>query len=81
MKKSLNYKVVDLVESYNFRINFILIGVQTKKVMIFLREIVPAATGNGGRNPPQYPRRGYFSSRRLNGGRSTAAPYRRFTWR
>jgi hypothetical protein len=31
-KKSLNYKVVDLVESYNFRINFILIRVQTKKL-------------------------------------------------
>jgi hypothetical protein len=42
--------------------------------MIFQIEIVPAATGNGGRNPLQYPRRGYFSSRRLNGGRSTVAP-------
>jgi hypothetical protein len=42
--------------------------------MIFQIDIVPAATGNGGRNPLQYPRRGYFSSRRLNGGRSTVAP-------
>jgi hypothetical protein len=31
-EKSLNYKVVDLVESYNFRIKFILIRVQTKKL-------------------------------------------------
>jgi hypothetical protein len=30
MKKSFNYKVVDLVESYNFQINFILIQVHTK---------------------------------------------------
>jgi hypothetical protein len=31
-EKYLNYKVVDLVESYNFYINFILIRVQTKKL-------------------------------------------------
>jgi hypothetical protein len=31
-EKSLNYKVVYLIESYNFRINIILIQVQTKKL-------------------------------------------------
>jgi hypothetical protein len=36
-----------------------------QKVMIFWREVVSTATGNNGRNPLQYPRRGYCSSRRL----------------
>jgi hypothetical protein len=33
--KTLNYKVVDLVESYNFLIKFTSIRVQTKKLQIF----------------------------------------------
>jgi hypothetical protein len=33
--KTLNYKVVDLVEIYNFHINFTSIQVQTKKLQIF----------------------------------------------
>jgi hypothetical protein len=33
--KTLNYKVVDLVESYNFHIKFTSIQVQTKKLQIF----------------------------------------------
>jgi hypothetical protein len=33
--KILNYKVVDLVESYNFYIKFISIRVQTKKITNF----------------------------------------------
>jgi hypothetical protein len=33
--KTLNYKVVDLVESYNFHIQFTSIRVQTKKLKIF----------------------------------------------
>jgi hypothetical protein len=34
-EKSLNYKVVDLDESYNLYIKFIFIQVHTKKVLIF----------------------------------------------
>jgi hypothetical protein len=34
-EKSLNYKVVDIVKSYNFRINFISIRVHTKKLRVF----------------------------------------------
>jgi hypothetical protein len=37
-EKSLNYKVIDLVESYNFHINFISIQVH-KKVKIFLKKL------------------------------------------
>jgi hypothetical protein len=36
-EKSLNYKVIDLVESYNFYINFIFIRVHTKKIWFFKR--------------------------------------------
>jgi hypothetical protein len=43
-KKCLNYKVVDLVESYNFHINFIPIRVHTKKLRFF-REVEPTITG------------------------------------
>jgi hypothetical protein len=42
-KKNLNYKVVDLVERYNFHIKFTSIGVQTKKTRL------PTAVGDGGR--------------------------------
>jgi hypothetical protein len=37
-EKSLNYKIVDHVESYNLRINFILIRVRTKKNYDFFEE-------------------------------------------
>jgi hypothetical protein len=52
-EKSLDYKVVDLVESCNFYINFILIQIHTKSYDFF-REVAPAATGNGDMNPLQY---------------------------
>jgi hypothetical protein len=35
MEKTLNYKVVDLVQSYNFHIKFTYIRVQTKKLQFF----------------------------------------------
>jgi hypothetical protein len=34
-EENLNYKVVDLVESYKFYINFILIRIHTKKLRYF----------------------------------------------
>jgi hypothetical protein len=40
MEKTLNYKVVDLVESYNFHIKFTFIRVQTKK-LFFLNKLYP----------------------------------------
>jgi hypothetical protein len=55
-EKSSNYKVVDIIESYNFRINFISIQVYIKKLCFFKKEIVPIATGNGGRNRYSTPR-------------------------
>jgi hypothetical protein len=62
--KTLNYKSVDLVESYNFHIKFTSIRVQTKKLQNFencwdpyrrgtLR--VPTAVGHGGRSLPPSP--------------------------
>jgi hypothetical protein len=39
--KILNYKVVDLVESYNFHIKFTSIRVQTKKLQIFEKRLDP----------------------------------------
>jgi hypothetical protein len=39
--KNLNYKVVDLVESYNFHIKFTFIRVQTKKLQIFEKRLDP----------------------------------------
>jgi hypothetical protein len=39
--KTLNYKVVDLVETYNFHIKFISIRVQTKKLQIFEKRVDP----------------------------------------
>jgi hypothetical protein len=46
-EKCLNNKVVDLIESYNFRIIFILIRVHTKSYDFFKREATPIARGNG----------------------------------
>jgi hypothetical protein len=39
--KTLNYKVVDLVESYSFHIKFTSIRVQTKKLQIFEKRLDP----------------------------------------
>jgi hypothetical protein len=36
-EKSLNYKVIDLIESYNFHINFTFIRIHTKKKLWFLK--------------------------------------------
>jgi hypothetical protein len=41
MEKTLNYKVVDLVESYNFHIKFTFIRVQTKKLIFFENKLYP----------------------------------------
>ena len=43
-EKTQNYKVIDLVESYNFRIKLISIRVRMKKDMIFLKSdlVTPA---------------------------------------
>jgi hypothetical protein len=46
--KKLNYKVIDLVESYNFQINFISIGAHTKKLQFFENELNPIAVWYGG---------------------------------
>jgi hypothetical protein len=43
--KTLNYKVVDLVESYNFHIKFTYIRVQTKKLQIFEKRPDPYRRG------------------------------------
>jgi hypothetical protein len=40
-EKSLNYKVIDLVRSYNFHINFISIRAHTKKLQFFENELNP----------------------------------------
>jgi hypothetical protein len=40
-EKTLNYKVVDLVESYNFHIKFTSIRVQTKTLQIFENRLDP----------------------------------------
>jgi hypothetical protein len=45
MKKSLNYKVVDLVESYKFRLKFIFICVH-KKIMIFKNRLALTVVGH-----------------------------------
>jgi hypothetical protein len=47
--KTLNYKVVDLVESYNFHIKFTSIRVQTKKIQIFEKRLDPTTVAHGGR--------------------------------
>jgi hypothetical protein len=45
--KTLNYKVVDLVESYNFHIKFTSIRVQTKKIKFFVNRLDPNAVAHG----------------------------------
>jgi hypothetical protein len=39
--KTLNYKVVELVETYNFHIKFTFIRVQTKKLQVFEKRLDP----------------------------------------
>jgi hypothetical protein len=43
--KNLNYKIVDLVEGYNFHIKIIFIRVQTKKLQIFENRLSPYRRG------------------------------------
>jgi hypothetical protein len=40
-EKTLNYKIIDLVESYNIHIKFIFIRVQTKKNINFWKQTRP----------------------------------------
>jgi hypothetical protein len=47
-EKSLNYKVVDLVESYKFGIEFISVQVHTKKLRFFESRLILIAVGHGG---------------------------------
>jgi hypothetical protein len=46
--KTLNYKVVDLVESYNFHIKFTFIRVKTKNYKILKTDWTPTAMAHGG---------------------------------
>jgi hypothetical protein len=46
-EKSLNYKVIDLIESYNFHINFTFIRIHTKKVTISENILTPMSCGSG----------------------------------
>jgi hypothetical protein len=46
--KTLNYKVVDLVESYNFHIKFTSVRVQTKQLKKFKTNWTPTAVAHGG---------------------------------
>jgi hypothetical protein len=46
--KTLNYKVVDLVESYNFHIKFTSIRVQTKKLFFLKTDWTPTAVAHNG---------------------------------
>jgi hypothetical protein len=43
--KTLNYKIVDLVESYNFHLEFTSIRIQTKKLEIFENRLDPYRRG------------------------------------
>jgi hypothetical protein len=52
--KTLNNKVVDLVESYNFRIKFISIPVQIKNYNFLKRDWTPTAVPHGCRKVLQY---------------------------
>jgi hypothetical protein len=52
MKKILNYKVVDLVESYNFHLKFTSIRVQTKNYKFLKRDWTPTAMARGSRALP-----------------------------
>jgi hypothetical protein len=47
-EKSLNYKVVDLIESYKFRIKFIFTQVHTKKLRFFENKLTLTAMGHVG---------------------------------
>jgi hypothetical protein len=47
-EKTLNYKVVDLVESYNFHIKFTFIRVQTKNYKFLKTNWTPTAVAHGG---------------------------------
>jgi hypothetical protein len=47
--KTLKYKVIDLVESYNFHIKFTSIRIQTKKYKFFEKRMDPTAVAHGGR--------------------------------
>jgi hypothetical protein len=46
--KTLNYKVVDLIESYNFHIKFTSIRVQTKNYKFLKTKRTPTAVGHVG---------------------------------
>jgi hypothetical protein len=50
--KTLNYKIVDLVESYNFHIKFTFIRVQTKNYKFFKTDWTPTAVVYGSSNRP-----------------------------
>jgi hypothetical protein len=47
--KTLNYKVVDLVEIYNFHINFTSIRLQTKNYNFLKTDWTPTAVAHDGR--------------------------------
>jgi hypothetical protein len=49
MEKILNYKVVDLVENYNFHIKFTSIRVQTKNYKFLKRDWTPTVVARGAR--------------------------------
>jgi hypothetical protein len=69
-EKNLNYKVADIVESYNFHINVISIRVHTKKIMIFLKRNCLCRHGNGSRNRYSNPREVTAATAVARGGRS-----------
>jgi hypothetical protein len=52
--KTLNYKVVELVERYNFHIKFTSIQVQTKNYKFLKKDWTPTVVGHGGRKVLQY---------------------------
>jgi hypothetical protein len=52
--KNLNYKVVDLVERYNFQIKFTSIQVQTKNYNFLKKDWTPTVVEHGGRKVLQY---------------------------
>jgi hypothetical protein len=56
--KTLNYKVVDLVESYNFHIKFTCIQVQTKNYKILKTNWTPTVMAHGGSSRYSTPARG-----------------------
>jgi hypothetical protein len=47
--KTLNYKVVDLIESYNFYIKFTVIRIQTNKLQILITDWTPTVVAHSGR--------------------------------